>query len=295
MEFTEEFIKENELNEKQIEAVKSFTESQIAELKKQWDGKANADAEAILDGALKSVIDLTGIQREKGQKVKDYVQVSAEKYVEGSLAAAKSAMDKKMKELQESAGDVVVKAEYEDLREKYKELQKKEAEYERVKEYETKYKELNGKYQAESVRNAFISVKPVFSDSVNKYEANAKWDEFVNDVKSKYDIKFDDKGIAIAVDKENEYKTSKLSELVEKNEQVQSLSTGRVVKGLGHKPATTTVDGVPFKVNPTATSAERQREIKDYLLNVRKLSVISDEYASEYAKYNTILLQQTAK
>ena len=63
-----DIITKNDLSTEQVTALEEETNTNEADLKKDWDGKANKDAENILEGAAKSVQELTGIQREQGQK-----------------------------------------------------------------------------------------------------------------------------------------------------------------------------------------------------------------------------------
>ncbi len=68
MEFTTEQITEIGLSEEQVTKVQEATATHEAELKHGWDGKANDDAEKIIQGAANKVEELTGIKREQGQK-----------------------------------------------------------------------------------------------------------------------------------------------------------------------------------------------------------------------------------
>ena len=53
------------------------------DLKGQWDGKANTDAEKILEGAANSIKEVTGLERVQGQKIADYVTAAYTKHSEG--------------------------------------------------------------------------------------------------------------------------------------------------------------------------------------------------------------------
>ena len=57
-------------------------------------------------------------------------------------------------------------------------------------------------YEANKIQVAFSLAKPNFPDTVNKYEAEAKWGEFKNGILDKYNVVFDG-GKWLAVDKDN--------------------------------------------------------------------------------------------
>jgi len=299
MPLTPEIITAQNLTPEQVTVIGEVLSNDIAEVKKTYDGKANTDAEAILDGAAKAVEAKTGIAREKGQKVADYITLAAERHVDGKLASEKTAVQKKQAELDklisEGATDAALKKKNEELALVVDDLKKKEAEYDRLKEadFENLYNTLKNENLTLKQTTAFNSVKPNFPDSVNKYEAEAKWNAFVNDVKKSYDIEIVD-GIPTAISKENIHKTVKLSDLVEKNTEIKSLLEGRKLTGTGADPKKEVkFKDVPFAVPENATPAERQKAIKDYLVNELKLNTISAEYSSKYAELNKKLLEGT--
>lgn len=295
MEFTKEFIEENQLTPEQVNAVKGIVVNHIAEEKKVWDGVANENAEKIIGGAASKVEELTGIQREKGQKIADYLSFASEKFFEGTKSSLQQKQAELENKLKNVKGDDSLKAELQEVKTKLDELKQKEAiysEYEK-EDYKGKYIELNEKISKQEIDIAFNSVKPSFPPEANKYEVKGRWNEFVSDVQNKYHIKRDEEGKAIAIDKENEYKIVKLSELVEKNEELNELVKGRQVTGIGTKTKENiSVDGVPFKVPKDATAAEKQAVIKDYLMNVKKLPITSDQYSKLFAEYNIKLMEK---
>jgi hypothetical protein len=294
MELSSEFVEKNQLSTEQVTAITSEVGTHIANIKQEWDGKANENAEKILEGAAKSVSELTGIQRDKGQKIADYISFAGEKFFEGT----KNTLITKEKELEEkiknSKGDEVLKQELKETKEKLDGLKQKEAlfsEYEK-EDYKTKYQEANEKLSNQTKDIAFNSIKPTFPDTVNAYEAKGKWKEFIKDTLNKYSIKKDGEDW-IAVDKENEYKIVKLDSLVKEDEQIQELLKGREQKGLGSKGKKITIEGVPFEVPATATPPERQKAIKDYLASLNILHT-SAEYSKKFAELNTKILQKNA-
>ena len=73
MDLTKEFIEEHKLEQAQVKAISEVTTSHIADLKGEWDGKANKDAEAILEGAANKIAETTSVQRDKGEKIADFI------------------------------------------------------------------------------------------------------------------------------------------------------------------------------------------------------------------------------
>lgn len=265
-----------------------------AELKKSYDGKANENAENIISGAAKKLTDVTGIQREQGEKYADFLIRASAKHLEAKeakLTARQAELEEKIKN-----GNVseTVKKELEETKAKLQTLLQIEAEYEKVKDIAPKYTELEKSYNSMKIGNAFGSVKPSFPDTVNQYEAAAKWNAFVSGVQSKYNIEIVD-GEAIAIDKENQYKTSKLSELVAKDETIQTLVKGRTQIGPGFKKPVTKLEGIPFEIPENATSEERQKAIKEYLLNELKLPIHSAKYAEEFSRLNSEIYKKQQK
>jgi hypothetical protein len=299
MPLTPEIITAKGLTPDQVTAVNEILSNDIADVKKTYDGKANSDAEAILEGAAKVVETKTGITREKGQKVADYITLAAEKHIEGKFASEKTAIQKKQTELDElirtGAGDAALKKKNEELQTAFDNLQKKEAEFDRVNngKFEELYTNLLGENKTLKQKTGFNSVKPVFPDTVNKYEVAAKWKSFEDDFLAKYDMELLD-GEYIGVSKENKHKTVKLADLVSKNEEIKSLLSGVQNKGTGANPkGNVKLKDVPFELPEKATPAERQKAIKDYLVNELKLNPITSEYAKKFAEFNSKILEGT--
>ena len=77
MEFSAEFITENGLTAEQVTAVTGqFTNEFIPNLKKEYDGVANTNAEGILSGASKYAKEKLGFEldRDQGEKYGDYLK-----------------------------------------------------------------------------------------------------------------------------------------------------------------------------------------------------------------------------
>ncbi|MCK5605279.1 hypothetical protein KAR91_25530 [Candidatus Pacearchaeota archaeon] len=292
MEFNEEQAKEIGLSEEQVTKVKELTNSNEADLKKEWDGKANTDAEKIIQGAADKVETLTGIKREQGVKIAEYLGLASENYLKGGKSALEQKQAELQKKINEGGGDKTLKAELETangLIDGYKQTEAKYADYEK-NDYKGKWEQANKDLDSQTEDIAFGSIKPSFPDTVNAYEAKGRWNEFKKDTLSKYHIKKVDNEW-VGVDKENEYKIVKLEQLVKDNNVISELSKGRDAKGLGIKKDIQIAD-VPFKIPENATAKERQKAIKDYLVDVRKLSALSDKYTKEYAALNKKLLEK---
>lgn len=302
MELTKELIEAQGLSEDQAKAISTFNNEQlanaIADTKKEYDGKANEQAEGILTGAAKRITELTNVERTQGEKIADFVDRAWSEFsTEGktSLEQAKSEYEEKLKNFK---GDPEVSKELLSLKDKLDTLQKKEADYDALlgSGVQDKYTELQGKYGTMQKEIAFSNVKPNFSQDANEYEVAAKWDDFKRGVLENYNIVLVE-GEAIAVDKENEHKTIKLKDLVEKNEVLTELAKGRQQQGI---PAQQTdlkdVDGVPFKIPANADGVELTKAVQDYLLT-QKVDKLSPDYSKKFSElYNKAKagMQETA-
>ncbi len=300
MEFlTEEFIKENELTEGQVEVINKVGDSYIADVKKSADDKAgitaNENAEKILHGATEKLVELTGIKHEKGIKIADYLVLSTDGYFSGT----KASLERKEKELDEKLkaepGDQAVKAELIESKNEIDRLKKIEADHsELVKgDFKSKYETASNELSETKKQVAFGNVKPKFADSVNVYEAKEKWNDFVNETLKKYKIHLGDDRKAIAIDRENEYKTIPLENLVKENEIIQELVKGRQQRGSGAttKPPVN-IEGVPFDVPENANASERQKAIKDYITGTRKIPQFDKRYSEMYSEFNKKILEK---
>lgn len=297
MEFIEALKAEIGLSDEQLPKLKEAVTNHVAELQKQWDGKANENAEKIIDGAAKSIESLTGIPRMQGQKVADYLKETSTKYFDDtkiSLQKKEQELDRKLKE---GGGDSALKAELEQVKTSLDTFKQKEAQFAdwEKNDYKGKYEETTQKMTQMELRVAFSNVKPAFPDTVNQYESAAKWKEFQDSITTAYNIKLNEDGEAIAVDKSNEYKIVKLADLVKNDKTISELTKGRAATGLGSgQKQNTKVEGIPFEVPENATPEERTKAIREYLSNAGIL-VTSTEYAKRFAEYNAKLLEKTPK
>ena len=293
MEFTKEFIEENQLSADQVTAITGQVATHVGALKQEWDGVANENAEKIISGAASKVEETTGIKREQGQKIADYLAFAGEKYLEGS----KASLERKEKELdakiKAGGGDETLKAQLTETKEQLDALKQKEAKFKEWEEndYKGKYTKAQEDLTSMQRKVAYNTVKPSFPDTVNSYEANAKWRKFVQKVEAEYDTILDANDEPVAVDKKNTYISHKLKDLVAKDEDISKLLEGRKVVGPGADPnkKQIKIEGLPFAVPENATAEERQKAIKDYLAG-QNIPKTEARYATEFKRLNLLIL-----
>lgn len=295
MEITKEIIETQKLTEDQVTAINEFgkthTDNLIAETKKEYDGKATADAEAILDGAAEAITKLTGTTRDKGQKIGDFIGAAWDNFSKTKtqeLDKTKSEYDKKIEDFK---GDDETKEALIKSKEDNDVLLKKFADYDKLKETADKYSPLEEKFSGMKLEVAFGNVKPNFPDTVNAYEADAKWNEFKSNILKDATIEIVE-GEAIVINKENPHKTDKLKDLLEKDEAIKKLLEGRQQNGTGAKETKLMkIEGVPFEVPENADGKQRQEAIQKYLLT-KDIGTTHPKYAEEFGKYNAIIIKQ---
>ncbi len=294
MEFTKEFIEQHKLSDEQVKGITDSTNEQVAELKKSWDGKANSDAESILQGAIKYTQTQTGfsLEREQGEKVGDYFNRFSDNFLstqKTDLTKAKSDYEEKMKGIK---GNETLSSEYEALKVKNDDLLQKYANYDELKEQAEKATEYGQQLSGLKLEVSFNGIKPAFPETVNKYEAKALWDEFKKDVLAKNHIEIVD-GVAMAIDNDNKHKVVKLDDLLAKNEPINKLLAGRKQTGVNGKEVNLRdVEGIPFQVPENADGVTRSALIKEHLTKTG-VSQTSPEYATKFAELNRII--QTGK
>lgn len=289
MEFTEDFIKTNELSDTQVTALTKATNDNEATLKKDLEGEANKNAEGILHGATKAIVEKTGIAHENGVKIADYLTLA----LDGSFKGEKASLERSQKDLDEkikNAGtDEVLKSELISAKEKIEGLQKIEAEHaDWIKgDYKNLFEKSSGELSSMKKHVAYANVKPKFADGVNEYESRTKWNEFEARTDAKYDIHIEKGKEPLYIDKENKFKTGKLSDLVKEDQEIQELVKGREQKGAGagHKPDVK-IEGLPFTVPEDATPKERQIAIKDYIIGTLEIPYLDPRYATKYSEFN---------
>ncbi|MCP4336234.1 MAG: hypothetical protein GY679_00065 [Mycoplasma sp.] len=291
MELSQEFIQENGFNEDQVTAINGEVINHVADLKKGWDGLANANAEKIIDGALTKTVELTGIARNEGEKSADYLKRANELFFESTKSTLETEKQKLDKLIKDGKPSEQQQAQYDELKGKFDKLQQKEAMFTDYEEndYKGKYEKSKETLTKLNRKVAFNSVKPNFPDTVNSFEAKARWKEFQKNTEEKYNVILDEDNEAWVVDKENEHKTSKLSDLVSRDEILTELVKGREQKGIGSKDKKITLEGLPFEIKENATPLERTAAIKEYLAT-KYNSNIDAGYAKDFTKFNQIAL-----
>jgi len=281
MEFlTEEVIAEIGISKEQVEKIKPLYENNIADLKKDWDGKANTDAEKILDGAIAKIVEVTKVPRAQGEKVAEYLERASTAHfatLETDLKNAKAEYDKKVKDFK---GDEATKAELDKAKDELDKAKQKLANYDELVDKASKYESTAEALSGMKLSVAYNSVKPNFPDTVDEYRAKAKWDEFIKATNEKWLIEIVENE-PIAIDKDNEHKRVKLSELVSQNKEITELLQGRQQSGSGAKPAKTKVDGLPFEIDGEPTSANLSKAINTYL-DSQGVPKVSDERGKKF-------------
>jgi len=290
MEFITEEVKTSlGLTEEQINGLTPVYNEHIATQKQGWDLKANENAEGILNGAASKISEVTKVGRNQGEKIADYIVRASSEHLsslQSDLTTKKAEYEQKLKDFK---GDDATKEELQKAKDELDKAKQTLATFDEIKAKADKLEPLETEYKTMKLQIAFQSVKPNFPDTVNSYEAKAKWDDFVKGITDKNTIELVD-GEAIVIDKENEHKRSKLKELVEKDEELTKLMQGRNQGGTGGKPTDKEkIDGVPFEVPKNASSEERSKAIKEYLLK-DGIAITSPEYSKKFAEYNSIIL-----
>jgi hypothetical protein len=288
------FISETKMTPEHESALQAHIINMAADIR---NNGANDHAEGILSGAAKRVEELTGIKRDKGQKLADYFVLAGTKHVsdrELKLKEKEAALEEKIKN---GNTDETVKKELAETKAKLDALLQKEASIDELikGDYKTKYEKAQGDIISFKEKTAFAMAKPSFAKEVNVYEAAAVWKDVTDEIRKAYDIEFDENDNAIAVDKTNKFKTAKLTDLIQKNDKIIALVKGRQQNGTGHKKADVTLEGIPFSLPENATSQDVQKAIKEYLLNEKKLSFTSAEYATAFGELNIKIKQQQQK
>lgn len=289
---TPELIEAHQISEDAKKAIEANAQNFMADEKKKWDDQIKAEgnqyAEGIIEGAAKKVEETTGLKREQGEKIADYLARSSETYFSGR----QSELDKMKADYEEKIKGVTgadeLQKELDNYRSKVDEYQKRVAELEPLSGIDEKYNELLNQHNSQKKEIAFNSVKPAFSESVNKYEADHKWNEFKNDVLSKHDIEIVD-NVPMAIDKENKHKIVKLEDLVNANETLTELAKGRQQNGSGAKAAEEiNIEGVPFKVPKGADTDTKTKLVREHLAK-EGISATDKGYAEQFRElYNKI-------
>lgn len=294
---TEDLQKEHKFTPEQIAVLKPLYDNDIASQKKEWDKLANTNAENILAGAAKYAKEKFGVsdERQQGEKYGDYLNRIADKGLEAKKAEVETAKAEYDKKLKEFKGDEATKAELDAAKSELDKAKQTLANYDEIKGKAEKYDQTSEELKGMKLDIAFRDVKPNFPETVNAYEAKAKWDEFKKGVLEKYTIELVD-GVAMAIDKENQYKTVKLSDLAAADKNLEELTKGRQQQGTGAKPQgkDIKIDGLAFEVPDTAKTdtKERAKVIKEQLAK-ENIQPTDPRYSVKFAEYNSKIM--TAK
>lgn len=287
MELTEDLIKAHSLSEEAVKAINTVTSDSEATIKQEFEGKANENAEGILTGVAKSLSNEfnVGIEREQGEKFEPFLARLSDATIKGKELELNTARIEYEEKTKNFKGAESVQKEYDSLKSRLDDIQKKHADYDDIKKEAANAKGYSEELSGLKLEVAFGNLKPAFPETANAFEVDAKWNAFKEGVLKEYDIEIVD-GKPVAINKENQYKTKQLSELLEADGSIQSLKEGRKQGGLDsqNREKELSIEGVPFKLNANATSEERGDAVRNYLLNDKKLNKLSPEYAKEYAE-----------
>tara|TARA_R110002153_G_scaffold91579_3_gene223089 strand:+ start:142 stop:1035 length:894 start_codon:yes stop_codon:yes gene_type:complete len=295
MEFTQEFITENGLSAEQVTAVTGqFTNEFIPNLKKEYDGVANTNAEGILSGASKYAQDKSGfeLEREQGEKYGDYFK----RAFDYKFSSTQSALDSKQTELDNKLanfkGGDEYKLQLDGMKTEKDLLLQRIAKLEPLEGLDKKYQGATTELSRLKTEVAYGGVKPNFPSEVNKFEAKAQWDAFKSGIEAKYTIELVD-GKPIAVDKENIHKTFDLQELVNQDKNISELLKGRQQGGTGATQVSfTEVDGIPFSIPENATGEQLSLIVREHVLK-EVSDITSKDFSVKFGElYQKVKLAQ---
>jgi hypothetical protein len=295
MEFTAEFITENGLTAEQVTAVTSqFTNEFIPNLKKEYDGVANTNAEGILSGASNYAKEKLGFEfdRDQGEKVGDYLK----RALDSKFSSTQSALDLKQTEIDDKLknfkGGDEYKLQIDGMKGQNDLLLQRIAKLEPLEGLDEKYNTSTQELNKLKTEVAYGSVKPIFPKEVNVFEAKAQWDSFKNGIEAKYTIELVD-GKPFAIDKENIHKRFDLQELVNQDKNISELLKGRQQGGTGAREVNfKEVEGIPFKIPENATSEELTLIVKEHVLK-EVSDITSKEYSTKFGElYQKVKLAQ---
>lgn len=297
MEFlTQDDITALGLTPDQITGITPKFEGFIATQKQQWDGKANENAEKILAGAASYVQSKLGVteERQQGEKYGDYLARLADKSIEAKqseVTRLKGEYDQKLKDFK---GDDATKAELQEAKTALDEAKKLLADYDTIKSKAELYDKTSEELNGFKLEVAFSNVKPNFPETANPYEVRAKWENFKKGVLEKNTIELVE-GEPMAIEKENKYKQTKLSDLVKADAELSALVAGRQQDGTGARVDNTgkvlKIEGLPFDVTETAKTdtKERQKLIQEALTK-EGIGATHKDYSKKFADYNSKII-----
>lgn len=295
MELEAQFITDNNLSTEQVTAITTH----VSTLEETWKGTANTNAERILDGAAEAVRKGAGLEivRGESEKITDYFARLGTESIAGKQAGITKLENEWGTKLKDFQGNDALKLENEQLVLDRDTFKQKAADFDdwQAKDYKGIAETSSNELISLKRSMAFDSAKPSFPDTVNSYEADAKWKAFMSETLDVYDVHLDENNKPILKDKVNDLKIIKLSDLVSKNKDISELLKSVKTPGFGGKPSDLKIEGVPFPVSDNMSSGERQGKIKEYLTGTLNLPVMSTEYAQKFAELNQKLMGGTPK
>ena len=289
MEFiTDAVATELGLTEAQINGIKPLYDNHVATIRQESDTTANTNAENIIAGAISSTqkkfnIDLPRNQSEKNA---DYLVRLNEKVVETQKSNIDALELEYKQKIKDFDGGSATKSELEKAKADLDAAQLKLADFDALKEKADKYEPLESEYNSLKEQVFFQNEKPNFPDTVNPYEAKAKWDDFVKDVKDKYTISIVD-GVSVATSKENVHIKKNLSDLVKADANITALLQGRKQSGSGAQHQNNvSIEGIPFDIPVDATSSDISKAINGYL-EKQGLSKTDKEWSKKFQEFHS--------
>jgi hypothetical protein len=289
MEFTEEFIQENGLTEEQLNAINPVIDQHITT---ELGTKVHEHTENNLGKIWGTVKDLTGIERENGEKYADAIRRATELHFKGSEESYNRKLTELDDKIKNAKGDETLKQELESQKELITSLKQKEAEYDEwaKEDYKGKYEKASQDLTTMQQRIAFRDKLPTKPESVNKFEWDAKIKEFQTKALNENTLVFDENDTPWLVDKENEFKKVMLEEAIKHEESIQNLVKGRQQTGTGTKVIDKIkIDGVPFDVPKDATPQQRQTAIREYLAG-QGIKTTDSNYSKQFGELNQKIL-----
>lgn len=238
----------------------------VAKIKNEFEGTANKNAENIIEGAITSTQKKYGVElpRNEGEKNADYLARLNDKVVETQQSNILKLENEWKQKLKDFEGGDATKKELEEAKKKLDDAQIKLAEYDDLKVKADKYEPLETEYKNLKDKVFFQNEKPTFPDSVNPYEAEAKWNKFVNSFNEKWEKSFDENGKSIAIAKDNPHLKKELKDLISSDEDLKTLLTGRQQAGTGGK-AGHKVGELDIVLPDNPTSEDKSKAINEHL------------------------------
>lgn len=291
---TDEITKELNLTPEQVAGIKTPYESYIATEKAKWDTKANTDAEGILTGAAAKIEETTSIKRNQGEKLADYYVRAGSEFLSTQKTEVETLKADYALKLKEFNGGDATKAELQKAKDELDQALVKLADYDSLKEKADKYDPLETDYKTLKDKVFFQNEKPTFPETVNKYEAEAKWNEFVKNINDKYEKSFDENGVSILTSKENKHIVKKLSELIQSDENIKGLLEGRKQEGTGGKSGHKSVGDLGVELPEKPTTEDISKAINEKL-DKDGIPKMSKERPKKFMELQTKILEELKK